>query len=223
MIDTESSRVTGLGDARLFDVVCSINRQSSLVTLGDSELEGVRILEAQKEDLELEKSIVQEQATVLSEYAKSLKGEHVSTQDMGAFVQNFVAQKKESLKASSDLKERILALERQIAKERERLAAKKGKAEAKVSAVIFTQSDGPVKLVLTYSMSPPSIFSQIHKCCQQSFPTLSGSLRMTCMPRQTMENPPRLFRSTIAPGSPRPQVRIGKTPRSFSALLLRKS
>jgi len=212
-----------LGDARLFDVVCSISQRSSLVTLGDSELEGVRILLAQKEDLELEKSIVQEQSTVLSEYAKSLTGEHVSTQDMGAFIQNFVAQKKESLKACADLKERILALERQIAKERERLAAKKGQAEAKVSAVIFTQNDGPVKLVLTYSVSSPSIsFLALHNCSIQSFQTPSGSLRMTCMRQQTRGKPQHLSPFTIAPGSPRPQARTGKTLRSSSALPPRK-
>lgn len=111
------------------------------------------MLEAQKQDLENEKSIVEEQASVLSEYAKSLKAEHVSTQDMGSFMQSFVAQKKDALKEFSELKEKILLLERQIAKERERLAAKKGQAAAKVSAVIVAQTGGPAKIILTYSLS----------------------------------------------------------------------
>lgn len=145
--------MSGLGDARLFDVVCSINQPSSLIILGESEHEAVRILETQKVELEHEKAIVEEQASVISEYAKSLKAEHVSTRDMASFMQSFVTQKKEALKEFSELKEKILELQRQIAKERERLAAKKGQATAKVSAVIVAQTDGPAKIVLTYSTS----------------------------------------------------------------------
>jgi Domain of unknown function (DUF4139)/N-terminal domain of unknown function (DUF4140) len=152
-IDTESARVSGLGDARLFDVVCTINRQDSKITLGNSFEEAVRILEAKKQELKNEKSIVLEQSNILSEYAKTLSGEHVSPQDMVTFMQSFVPQQKECLRTVSELDGKILDLERQIAKEREILASWKGKAEAKVSVVIVAQIDGPVKLNLTYSTS----------------------------------------------------------------------
>ena len=150
-IDTESARVSGLGDARLFDVVCTIKPKSSLIELAESDQEGIRVLRARKDELEQEKSIVEEQAVILSKYTSSVRGKHVSPQDMGAFMQSFVSQKKDALKEFSELKEKILGIERQIDTEVERLATKKGKAEGKVSAVVVAQTDGPAKLELTYS------------------------------------------------------------------------
>lgn len=152
-IDTESARVSGLGDARLFDVVCTVDRKIRRVALGNPDEEAVRILETKQEQLRREKDIVSEQSLLLSEYAETLKGEHVSPLDFVTFMQSFLTRKKESLQAVSELDDKILDLERHIAKERQQLALRKGKTDAKVSVVIVSQVDGPVKLNLTYIVS----------------------------------------------------------------------
>ena len=54
-IDVDSARVTGLGDARLFEVSCKIQKPDSWDVLPDSATERVRALKAKKTTLAQEK------------------------------------------------------------------------------------------------------------------------------------------------------------------------
>jgi hypothetical protein len=120
--------------------------------VGESEQEALRNLEVEKRELESEKSLMNEQTTVLSEYKKSLKAEHVPPQEMKTILDGFLDQGKGFIKGLSALEKIISGLDNELKAERARLATRKGRKGAKVEAVILAQRDGPLKLVLSYSM-----------------------------------------------------------------------
>jgi hypothetical protein len=91
-IDTHSIRVSGLGASRLSDVVCTVeaNREASYAI--DSSSEVIRLLKAKKQNLESDKRVREQEADLLVNYSKTLKGEHVSPSDMASFLGTFVEQ-----------------------------------------------------------------------------------------------------------------------------------
>jgi hypothetical protein len=98
-IDTHTVRVSGLGDARLSDVVCTIETNSESSYAPDSSSELIRLLDVQKQALESEKRIRKEEAELLVKYAQTLTGEHVSPTNMSTFLENFIEQNRVNLKA----------------------------------------------------------------------------------------------------------------------------
>jgi len=119
----------------------------------------IRILRVKQEALESEKRVREHEADLLLNYAKTLNGEHVSPQVMGQFLDSFVGQGRKNLEAVTSLGEKIVEIQRQIEKETDKLAAKKGSANGEVTVVIVAKENNTVELKLTYSVSPSYINS----------------------------------------------------------------
>ncbi|KAJ7035289.1 hypothetical protein C8F04DRAFT_1098768 [Mycena alexandri] len=171
-IDTQSVRVSGLGDARLYDVVCTTREGFT------KSSETVRLLRVQKAALEGEKRVRDHESDLLVTYAKTLKGEHVSPPQMGDFLQSFVEQGRKNLQAVAELDEKIVVLNRQIEVELQKETTKKGASNAQVTIVVGTDSDTHVDLKLTYLVLNASWEStyELHAATDNSKPSSSVSL-----------------------------------------------
>ncbi|KAJ6615886.1 hypothetical protein B0H10DRAFT_2435257 [Mycena sp. CBHHK59/15] len=171
-IDTHSVRVSGLSDARLFDVVCTTRDEPS------TSSETVRLLKAKKSALESEKRVRDHESDLLFTYAKTLSGEHVSPTQMHEFLQSFVQQGRMNLEAVAELDEKIVALDRQIESEQQKQAAKKGASTGEVTVVLGTDSDARIDLKLTYIVSNASWEStyELHAATENGKPSSSVAL-----------------------------------------------
>ncbi|KAG6849296.1 hypothetical protein H0H93_009651 [Arthromyces matolae] len=149
-IDTHSIRVSGLGEARLYDVVCTIGVSKDTSYASDSPSEIIRLLNVKKQSLENEKRVREHEADLLVNYAKTLNGEHVQPTQMSTFLESFVEQGRKNLIEIVDLEEKIISIQRQIERETEKRVSKKGDATGKVSIVLGTDNDTAVDLKLTY-------------------------------------------------------------------------
>ena len=91
--------MSGLGDARLFDVVCTIgtNKASSYEPSSTSEV--IRTLLVKKTALESERSVRESESEILLKYAQSLSGEHVTPIQMGQFLGSYVDQGRKVIQA----------------------------------------------------------------------------------------------------------------------------
>lgn len=153
-IDTQSVRVSGLGSAKLFDVVCTIDGTTlATPTEKDSPIEAIRVLKVKKLALESEKRVREHEADLLVNYAKTLTGEHVSPVQMASFLESFVEQGRKNLAAVTVLGEDILAIDREIETITQAMMAKKGVSNGEVTVVIGVDEDSAVELKLTYSKS----------------------------------------------------------------------
>ncbi|KAF7375624.1 hypothetical protein MSAN_00451300 [Mycena sanguinolenta] len=173
-IDTQSVRVSGLGDARLFDVVCTTRDEAG----PNKSSEAVRLLKAQKLALEGEKRVRDHESDFLVTYAKTLKGEHVSPTQMGAFLESFVEQGRKNLQAVAELDEKLVVVNRQIEAELKKEATKKGDTTGEVTIVLGTDSDTHVNFKLTYLVSNASWEStyELHAATENGKPSSSVSL-----------------------------------------------
>ncbi|KAF7335447.1 hypothetical protein MVEN_02198000 [Mycena venus] len=208
-IDTQSVRVSGLGDARLFDVVCTTrdgfeNCSSLLDGPGPwKSSEAMRRLKAQKLALEGEKRVRGHESDLLVSYAKTLHGEHVSPTQMGEFLQSFVEQGRKNLEAVAELDEKIVALDRQIEVEVQKETTKKGLTTGEVTIVVGTDSDTHVDLKLTYIVSNASWEStyELHAATDNSKPSSSVALHYRARIMQSTRedwNDTALTLSTVA-------------------------
>jgi hypothetical protein len=91
--------VSGLGDVRLFDVVCTIgtNKASSYEPSSSSEV--IRTLLVKKGLLESEKAVRDSESQLLFKYAQTLSGEHVTPTQMGQFLGSYVDQGRKIVQA----------------------------------------------------------------------------------------------------------------------------
>ncbi|KAJ7629708.1 hypothetical protein DFH06DRAFT_1284783 [Mycena polygramma] len=172
-IDTQSVRVSGLGDARLFDVVCTTRDGGK-----SKPSEAVRLLKAQKLALEGEKRVRDHESDLLVSYARTIKGEHVAPHEMNEFLQSFVEQGKKNLQAVAEIEEKLVVVDRQIEVELEKEAAKKGASTGEVTIVVGTDSETHVNLKLTYIVSNASWEStyELHAATDNSKPSSSVAL-----------------------------------------------
>ena len=85
-------RVSGLGDARLFDVVCTLGTSKAASYEPSSSSEVIRILRTKQTALESEKAVREMESQLLLKYAQTLSGEHVTPTQMGQFLESYVAQ-----------------------------------------------------------------------------------------------------------------------------------
>ena len=91
--------MSGLGHARLFDVVCTIgtNKASSYEPSSSSEV--IRTLLVKKTALENERSVRVSESHILLKYAQTLSGEHVTPTQMGQFLGSYVDQGRKIIQA----------------------------------------------------------------------------------------------------------------------------
>jgi hypothetical protein len=91
-IDTHSVRVSGLGEARLFDVVCTVGTNKAASYEPSSSSEVIHTLRAKQTALESEKAVREMESQLLLKYAQTLSGEHVTPTQMGQFLESYVTQ-----------------------------------------------------------------------------------------------------------------------------------
>ncbi|KAG6855766.1 hypothetical protein H0H87_011135 [Tephrocybe sp. NHM501043] len=152
-IDTHSVRVSGLGEARLHDVVCTIGVSKDTSYASDSPSEIIRLLQVKKNALESEKRVREHEADLLVNYAKTLSGEHVPPSQMSSFLESFVEQGRKNLNEITEVQEKIIAVDRQIERENEKSVSKKGNTQGEVTVILGTDNAGVVELKLTYIVS----------------------------------------------------------------------
>ncbi|KAF5379823.1 hypothetical protein D9615_005794 [Tricholomella constricta] len=153
IIDTHSVRVSGLGDARLYDVVCTVGANNDASYASDSIAEIIRLLQVKKVELENEKRVRRNEADLLVDYAKTLTGEHVPPTQMNSFLESFVEQGRKNLRAITELSEKIIQVDRQIERENKKKASKKGEALGEVNIILGADETSKVDLKLTYIVS----------------------------------------------------------------------
>ncbi|KAH0585650.1 hypothetical protein H2248_008872 [Termitomyces sp. 'cryptogamus'] len=149
-IDTQSVRVSGLEQARLYDVVCTIGGGKDMSYVPDSPSEIIRLLQVKKHALESEKRVREHEADLLMNYAKTLSGEHVLPTQMNTFLESFVEQGRKNIKDIAELDEKIIALGRRIERETEKGVAKKGSVQGEAIIILGTDNPSVVDLKLTY-------------------------------------------------------------------------
>ncbi|KAI0042807.1 hypothetical protein FA95DRAFT_1563923 [Auriscalpium vulgare] len=148
-IDTDSARVTGLGNAQLFDVVCTLDSNAADIS-PESTAEVVRLLLAKQRRLRKRYDALTAASTTLETYSESLNGEHVSPEQAHDFVSKYLDRSEEIAKAQADLDEEILQLSRTINKLQAEVPVSKGSTNGKVTAVIMTEEQTEIELKLTY-------------------------------------------------------------------------
>ena len=154
-IDTESARVTGLGDAAvLFDVVCAVSTDQVRSMHADVQSEVLKDLERRKSVLTGEKGMRKHQADILAQYGQTLNAEHHDVSVLNDVLDNLVVRSRDTLEASADLDKRIDALDQQIADEKRKLTeqARRAATYGKITAVIMAKRAGDITITLTYSM-----------------------------------------------------------------------
>lgn len=157
-IDPLSVRVTGLGDSRLFDVVCQLGTNKAAVYAPDGPTETIRRLNAQKAALVTLRANRASEADVLNQYARTITGEFVAPPQMVQFLQSYVEQGRKNAEAVSALDDQILDVERLIEAEADKASLKQGTAAGEVTAVIRSSESMTINMLLTYSKSSYSFY-----------------------------------------------------------------
>ncbi|KZV76704.1 hypothetical protein PENSPDRAFT_747578 [Peniophora sp. CONT] len=152
-IDVDSVRVAGLGDARLFEVSCKVQKRATHRTSGASETsdsERIRILNDKKAVLTQEKNVCESAATLLRDYGKTLSGEHVAPADADSFLDNYLSRGTALARTAAKLDDEILQVTREIEDITTAGSLKKGETDGKVNIAIMAKTQTEVLLKLIY-------------------------------------------------------------------------
>ncbi|KAF9459033.1 hypothetical protein BDZ94DRAFT_1269216 [Collybia nuda] len=177
-LDTQTVRVSGLGDARLFDVICTVGDDKDPSYAPESSVEVIRCLSAQKRVLEGKRHVREDEAELLVNYTKTLTGEHIKPPQMSQFLESFVEQGRKNLDAINDINEKIVEIERQIERESRKKIQKKGDSRGQVIVVLGTDENTSIDLKLTYIVSDVQWKStyELHASTENGKPSPSVSL-----------------------------------------------
>ena len=150
-IDLDATRVTGLGDAILFDVACSLVDEDNTMHQSAEE----RGLVLARTALENEKRVHERKADILMLFGRSLTSEFATPATVTSFLSQFQDHSIEITSSVADLDAKLAELNETISKLKRESAQKqkRAKTNAKVTAVIMAKRAGEVEITLTYSMS----------------------------------------------------------------------
>ena len=144
--DTESLRVSGLGDARLLVVNCLREQFTEI-----SESDPIRVLKSQKHELRAERNARKAEIEILKAFGGKMGDKPDLTPDQANTFADTLFEKTlacaETVKA---LEDKIEEIKRKIDKAE---AEKAGSAFVKAVITIVANDDGPVHLKLTYRQS----------------------------------------------------------------------
>ena len=96
-IDTQSVRISKLGDARLLDIVTTVKKASVEDVPPTSSAEVIRTLQEKIAALESATAIRQQASVLLTKYGETLTGEHVSPDQMNEFLNTYLGREKKRL------------------------------------------------------------------------------------------------------------------------------
>ncbi|KAF8480302.1 hypothetical protein DFH94DRAFT_630541 [Russula ochroleuca] len=176
-IDTESARVSGLGDAQLFDVVCSIGPGIEVIDTA-STTEVVRKLNARKAVLVKDVDTIDDVSETMVTYSKSLAGDSVGPRQAEIFFESLLSRSRTLTSTRADLEEEILQLSRQIDALSSAEKKKEGKTDGEVSMVIMAKKTTDIELRLTYLVRNAtwSAAYELHATTEAGVPAPSVSL-----------------------------------------------
>ena len=148
-IDTESARVSGLGDAQLSDVVCSVGQViEEIDTQSTSEV--IRKLQVKKDALVDDRISLDGIAGTLIGYSKTLVGDTVSPNRAEKFFENLLTRSQTLRSQRVEMEEEILQLTRKIDLLSSAEERKQGKSDGEVTVVIMAKQATEIELKLTY-------------------------------------------------------------------------
>ncbi|KAF8260764.1 hypothetical protein EI94DRAFT_1833686 [Lactarius quietus] len=175
-IDTESARVSGLGDAQLSDMVCSVGRGIEEID-PQSTSEVIRKLTVKKDALFNDRAALDGISTTMSRYSKTLVGESVSPDRAETFFENLLTQSQTLRTQRVELEEEILQLTRQIAVLSSAAEKKQGKSDGEVTVVIMVKQATEIELKLTYLVHNAawSAAYELHAATEAGVPSPSVS------------------------------------------------
>ncbi|KAH9059613.1 hypothetical protein EDB87DRAFT_1684675 [Lactarius vividus] len=176
-IDTDSARVSGLGDVQLSDVVCSVGRGiDEIDPLSTSEV--VRKLKVKKDALVDDRDGLDNISDTMVNYSRTLVGGTVSPDRAGEFFDTLLTRSQTLRATRVELEEEILQLTRQIdvlslAEER-----KQGKSNGEVTVVVVAKQATEIELKLTYLVQNAtwSAAYELHATTDAGVPSPSVSL-----------------------------------------------
>ncbi|KAI0045247.1 hypothetical protein FA95DRAFT_1589849 [Auriscalpium vulgare] len=148
-INADSVRVAGLGDARLFDVVCALDTETD-DDAPDSTPEAIRLLTAAQHKLAQRRDALTAVRSAMATYSQSLSGEHVSPEQADAFFEKYISRSESIADANLDIDEEMLRLSREIKQHAKKQASTKGLSNGKVTCVVVTPHATDVEVKLTY-------------------------------------------------------------------------
>ncbi|KAF8266027.1 hypothetical protein EI94DRAFT_1587080 [Lactarius quietus] len=176
-IDTESARVSGLGDAQLSDVVCSVGRGiEEIDTQSTSEV--VRKLKVKKTALCNDRDALEDISATMTNYSNTLAGDTVSPHRAETFFENLLTRSQTLRSQHVELEEEILQLTRQIAVLSSAEEKRQGKSDGEVTVVIIAKQAIEIELKLTYLVQNAawSAAYELHATTDAGVPSPSVSL-----------------------------------------------
>ncbi|KAH9009643.1 hypothetical protein EDB85DRAFT_2243724 [Lactarius pseudohatsudake] len=166
-IDTDSAHVSGLGDAQLFDVVCSTGRGiEEIDPLSTSKV--VHRLQAKKSTLIKDRDALDNISGTMVNYSRTLVGDKVSPDQAGKFFNTFF----------DALEEEILQLTRQINVLSLADKRKQRKSDGEVTVAVVAKQATEIELKLTYFVQNAtwSAAYELHATTDAGVPSPSVSL-----------------------------------------------
>jgi len=205
IIETESFRVDGLGNAKLLVVQCTLDRRPEI-----PESDPIRDLKSQLSELQTEKSAREQEVAILRAFAKSMNEKpRIAPDQANAFSDTLYDKILGCAETVRDLDESIARLTRKI----DQLGVSKvGEAHAKAIITILADEDGPAQLRLIYreENTMPCVQEDPADLLQtQVYSMLVGTLSTTYTQLQRTENHLHLSLFTTASIYRRTQERIG--------------
>ena len=143
--------MTGLGEAQLFDVTCTLDPKAHLPAAATDDHSHLRALRLDRKSLQNQKHMREKEARMLARYGETLSSEHVQPKDAIAFMESFVSQSERNSRTLMGLEQQIQGVQEQIRKEKLKISEHKGNTYTRVGMVVATDQGGPVQLKLTYS------------------------------------------------------------------------
>ncbi|KAH8118034.1 hypothetical protein DFH11DRAFT_1571997 [Phellopilus nigrolimitatus] len=156
-IDVESARVTGLSDAVLFDVVCTISDDRDV---HESYIQGskLRELERRRGVLQGERTLLYHAGDILVKYGRTMSAENNPADVVEDFIDSLAHRGSRTLKKAEELDAQLAEVEEDIVQEKRRLEKERKRAptHGRVTAVIMAKHAGKVDITLTYMVSNAS-------------------------------------------------------------------
>jgi len=150
-MDTESVCVTGLGDARLFDLVCTIGPDiQEIDTPGTAEQ--IRKLHARKDVLVKDLDAINDISQAWMNYSKCLDRDSIPPGQAENFFENLLTRSRDISSTRASLEEDIFQLSRQIDALTSRETKRQGTRSGEVTVAVMTKRATNIKLKLTYRM-----------------------------------------------------------------------
>ena len=149
-IDTESARVSGLGDAQLSDVVCSVGHVIEEID-SQSTSEVIRKLKVKKDALVNDRIALDDIVSTVAGYSRTLVGvDTVSPNRVEKFFENLLTRSQTLRSQRVEMEEEILQLTRKIDLLSWAEGEKRGKSDGEVTVVIMAKQATEIELKLTY-------------------------------------------------------------------------